>query len=128
MAELAERGVEAIDDPVQALDGHRKVVIRSHGVSQSVYDTITGLGLEYADATCPFVARIHRIVAEDLGEEGLVIIAGDASHPEVQAIKRPLRRGLRSGGKRRGDGSFRRKNTPIYLKIAWFWLRKLLST
>ena len=87
VAELAERGVEAIDDPVQALDGHRKVVIRSHGVSQSVYDTITGLGLEYADATCPFVARIHRIVAEDLGEEGLVIIAGDASHPEVQAIK-----------------------------------------
>ena len=87
VAELAERGVEAIDDPVQALDGHRKVVIRSHGVSQSVYDTITGLGLEYADATCPFVARIHRIVAEDLGEEGLVIIAGDVSHPEVQAIK-----------------------------------------
>ena len=87
VAELAERGVEAIDDPVQALDGHRKVVIRSHGVSQSVYDTITGLGLEYADATCPFVARIHRIVAEDLGQEGLVIIAGDASHPEVQAIK-----------------------------------------
>ncbi len=82
--ELAEKGVEAIASPEEAAG--RKVVIRSHGVAQSVYDEIAALGLSCVDATCPFVAKIHQIVAQDYGPEGLVLIAGDVSHPEVQAI------------------------------------------
>ena len=82
--ELAEKGVEAIASPEEAAG--RKVVIRSHGVAQSVYDEIAALGLSCVDATCPFVAKIHQIVARDYGPEGLVLIAGDVSHPEVQAI------------------------------------------
>ncbi|MBS4784559.1 MAG: bifunctional 4-hydroxy-3-methylbut-2-enyl diphosphate reductase/30S ribosomal protein S1 [Clostridiales bacterium] len=84
--ELAGRGVEAIGEPREALSGRRKIVIRSHGVARSVYEEIMALGLEYVDATCPFVAKIHRIVAEDYGRDALVLIAGDAAHPEVQAI------------------------------------------
>ena len=41
--ELAEKGVEAIASPEEAAG--RKVVIRSHGVAQSVYDEIAALGL-----------------------------------------------------------------------------------
>ena len=62
--ELAEKGVEAIASPEEAAG--RKVVIRSHGVAQSVYDEIAALGLSCVDATCPFVAKIHQIVAQDL--------------------------------------------------------------
>lgn len=59
--ELAEKGVEAVASPREAAG--RKVVIRSHGVAQSVYDEIAALGLSCVDATCPFVAKIHQIVA-----------------------------------------------------------------
>jgi 4-hydroxy-3-methylbut-2-enyl diphosphate reductase len=39
------------------------------------------------DATCPYVAKIHQIVAQ-AGKNGkTVLIAGDASHPEVQGIQ-----------------------------------------
>ena len=47
---------------------------------------IKAQGLEVVDATCPFV-RKAQIVAQRLGKEGLgVMVFGDASHPEVQAV------------------------------------------
>ena len=41
------------------------VVIRSHGVGKNVYDRIKAQGLDYVDATCPFVLKIHRIVERE---------------------------------------------------------------
>lgn len=39
------------------------------------------LGLRVVDATCPFVAKIHRL-AEEASQEGrFVLIAGDKNHP-----------------------------------------------
>ena len=81
---LEELGVTVIDSPSQNTDG-RRVVIRSHGVPQSVYDELCSLGMDYIDATCPKVARIHSLVSE-MSPEDLVIIAGDREHPEVQGI------------------------------------------
>jgi 4-hydroxy-3-methylbut-2-enyl diphosphate reductase len=47
---------------------------------------IKARGLEVIDATCPFV-RKAQVVAQRLGKEGLgVLVFGDASHPEVQAV------------------------------------------
>lgn len=62
------------------------VIIRSHGVAAAVYDEITALGKEYIDATCPFVAKIHRIVEENSSAECDTLIAGDKAHPEVVGI------------------------------------------
>lgn len=63
-----------------------EVVIRSHGVPQSVYDALAARGLVVHDATCPFVAKIHRI-AERADKEGkTLLVAGDAAHPEVEGI------------------------------------------
>ena len=43
-------------------------------------------GLVVHDATCPFVAKIHRL-ARRAGEEGkTLLVAGDKNHPEVQGI------------------------------------------
>ena len=39
------------------------------------------------DATCPYVKKIHRVVAGQCAEGRQVIIVGDESHPEVIGIK-----------------------------------------
>ena len=63
-----------------------ELVIRSHGVPQSVYDQIAAAGIVCHDATCPFVAKIHRIARQANEEGAVLLVAGDASHPEVQGI------------------------------------------
>jgi 4-hydroxy-3-methylbut-2-enyl diphosphate reductase len=60
--------------------GNSVFVIRSHGVGRNIYDKLTNH--IYYDATCPYVKKIHEIVA---GKSG-VVIAGDKNHPEVQGI------------------------------------------
>ena len=83
--ELEKRGVRIIDVPEEAESGET-VVIRSHGVGQDVYDQLKKLCIPYADATCPFVAKIHRIAAKAVAEGKKVLIAGDPDHPEVVGI------------------------------------------
>ena len=83
--QLLELGVYAIHEPEEAMPGDT-VVIRSHGVSQAVYDALMQRGVEILDATCPFVAKIHRIVSAYSGETQRILIAGDSNHPEVQGI------------------------------------------
>lgn len=62
-------------------------MIRSHGVSLDILREIERLGIEYADATCPFVGKIHQIVFS-ASEKGVpVLIAGDPDHPEVRGIR-----------------------------------------
>ena len=83
--DLASKGVVVVDRPEDTPPGY-VLVIRSHGVSREVEETISALGLRCVDATCPFVKKIHQR-AERAGEEGRVfLLAGDACHPEVQGI------------------------------------------
>ncbi len=84
VADLAKKGCAAIDDPLQA--NGRTLIIRSHGVARCVYDLLEQNGIPYRDATCPFVAKIHRIVAEQSANGKTVYIIGDPNHPEVQGI------------------------------------------
>lgn len=62
------------------------VVIRSHGVGKAVYDQLNIKGLKVADATCPFVTKIHHIAQKAKNEGAVLLIAGDKNHPEVQGI------------------------------------------
>ena len=61
------------------------VIIRSHGVPHSVYEAFEQNGIPYVDATCPYVRQIQKIVA-DQPQDTLVLVAGDAKHPEVKGI------------------------------------------
>ncbi len=63
------------------------VIIRSHGVSKTVYDILEERGVTCVDATCPFVKKIHRIVQEESEAGKEIVIIGDEKHPEVQGIK-----------------------------------------
>ena len=86
VAELAERDVEIADTPNDLSSMDRTLVIRSHGVPQSVIDEIEQKGISYENATCPFVSKIHKIVKDNSREGKVVLIAGDENHPEVQGI------------------------------------------
>lgn len=58
------------------------VVIRAHGVKK---EDIEKNNLSYVDMTCPFVKKIHHIVAKESLDRQIVII-GDKAHPEVIGI------------------------------------------
>lgn len=83
--DLKSKGVNDISSPDACADGY-KIVIRTHGIEKETLSDISNRGLEYIDATCPFVLKIHRIVSE--AEKGTVtLIAGDSNHPEVKGIR-----------------------------------------
>lgn len=83
--DLKSKGVNDISSPDACADGY-KIVIRTHGIEKETLSDISNRGLEYIDATCPFVLKIHRIVSE--AEQGTVtLIAGDSNHPEVKGIR-----------------------------------------
>lgn len=83
--DLKSKGVNDISSPDACADGY-KIVIRTHGIEKETLSDISNRGLEYIDATCPFVLKIHRIVSD--AEQGTVtLIAGDSNHPEVKGIR-----------------------------------------
>ena len=83
--DLESKGAITCDSVDDVPDGC-EIVIRSHGVGQSVYDKISTRRLAYHDATCPFVTKIHKIAARAGAEGAMLLVAGDAKHPEVQGI------------------------------------------
>lgn len=85
VSELESRGTRIVSSPSEIGEGET-LVIRSHGVPRVVTDEVERLKVDYIDATCPFVAKIHKIVA-DAGDNGrTVLIAGDPEHKEVVGI------------------------------------------
>ncbi len=83
--DLESKGAITCDSVDDVPDGY-EFVIRSHGVGQSVYDKISTRRLAYHDATCPFVTKIHKIAARAGADGAMLLVAGDAKHPEVQGI------------------------------------------
>ena len=84
--DLAARGVTIVNAPAE-VPADAVMVIRSHGVATEVYEDAEARGLIVCDATCPFVAKIHRIVREESEAGRTVLIAGNATHPEVIGIR-----------------------------------------
>lgn len=86
VADLENKGVNIIDNITDA-DINKKVVIRTHGVEQNILKYCVDNALDYIDATCPFVKKIHKIVQKESSVNMPVLIAGDKNHPEVIGIK-----------------------------------------
>jgi len=80
-----KQGARIIDNPSDALPGET-VVIRSHGIKKSEQAILEEKGIEYIDATCPFVKKIHNIVSDAYEKNYNIIIIGDKNHPEVIGI------------------------------------------
>ena len=82
---LEKRGAVAVDGPDTVPKG-QTAVIRSHGVSKAVRKRLDEKEIEVVDATCPFVSKIHAIAQRCEAEGGMLLVAGDAKHPEVEGI------------------------------------------
>ncbi len=83
--DLKARGAYPIGSPAEAPEGCT-VAVRSHGARKQDMQALADRGVEVADATCPFVKKIHRL-AEEASQSGKVfLLCGDADHPEVQGI------------------------------------------
>lgn len=85
VSKLEAKGVSVINSPDEAT-ADMKVIIRSHGVGKQVYRQLEEKGCEIVDATCPFVARIHKAAYDRSAGGEIVLIAGDKDHPEVKGI------------------------------------------
>ena len=71
--------VEEIDD----VPDRRPVVFSAHGVPKLVPVAAAARGLDYVDATCPLVSKVHR-QAQRLIEAGRhILFIGHGGHPEV---------------------------------------------
>ena len=85
VAELEAKGARIVEEPEQ-VQPDEVLVIRSHGVAREILLRAEKTNVTVADATCPFVSKIHKIVSS-AGDEGrTVLIAGDKEHKEVVGI------------------------------------------
>ncbi|MBS0282994.1 MAG: 4-hydroxy-3-methylbut-2-enyl diphosphate reductase [Proteobacteria bacterium] len=79
---LKARGAIFVEELDEVPDG-APVVFSAHGVPKSVPANAVERGLDYLDATCPLVSKVHR-QAERLVEAGRhIVFIGHAGHPEV---------------------------------------------
>ncbi len=81
---LAEIGVRVASD-IDDIKGDI-VAISSHGISPQLEEEIQSRHINIINATCPFVRRAQ-IAARRLARSGfLVVVYGDADHPEVKGV------------------------------------------
>lgn len=81
-----KRGVKIVENPNDCADGS-VLVIRTHGVTKELLAEVQSHTVQYCNATCPFVTKIHKIVSENSKKDNVTLIAGDKSHPEVIGIR-----------------------------------------
>jgi len=81
---LEGRGIRVCKQ-VEDADGEA-IVVRSHGVTAEEFEALQACGKVIVDATCPFVTKAQ-VFAAELSREGyLLVLVGEAHHPEVQGI------------------------------------------
>ncbi|MEC4685262.1 MAG: 4-hydroxy-3-methylbut-2-enyl diphosphate reductase [Nitrospirota bacterium] len=80
---LRQAGVKPLDKISEDVD---ILIVRTHGIPVSLYESLRDAKFELIDATCPFVKKAQQY-AKLLREEGYqVLILGDKDHPEVKGI------------------------------------------
>jgi 4-hydroxy-3-methylbut-2-en-1-yl diphosphate reductase len=84
VAALRDNGVD-VAASLEDVDGGT-LVIRSHGVEPAIIEEARERGLDVVDATCPHVSKAHESAAQLMREGYLVVIVGEADHPEVEGI------------------------------------------
>ncbi len=80
---LKEIGAIFVEEISEIKDRSRPVIFSAHGVPKKVPIEAENFKMEYVDATCPLVSKVHR-EAENLNKSGLqILLIGHKNHPEV---------------------------------------------
>jgi len=80
---LRSKGAIFIDELSEITDNKRPVIFSAHGVPKSVPKQAKKLNLQYHDATCPLVSKIHREVENFEKKKLNIILIGHSGHPEM---------------------------------------------
>lgn len=74
------------ESSLENIPNDSKLIIRSHGVSEKIYNDSKLKNMDIVDTTCPYVKKIHDIVSEFSKKGYKIIIVGNAKHPEIIGI------------------------------------------
>ncbi len=80
---LKKMGAIFVEELHEIKDKSRPVIFSAHGVPKKVPLEAENFKMEYVDATCPLVSKVHR-ETENLNKNGIhVLLIGHKNHPEV---------------------------------------------
>lgn len=82
--QIQKAGIKKIKE---LTSGKNKILlICAHGTSRDTIEKAQQLGYKIADATCPMVKEIHKIVIDAESKGRAIIVIGDKKHDEVYGI------------------------------------------
>ena len=79
---LNKENIKCIDD-LSLVNKNDILIIRAHGEPKETFDYLKEKGINYYDATCINVTKIHELVNEKYNQNKNIIIIGKKEHPEV---------------------------------------------
>lgn len=79
---LEEKGLKTIET-LSEVEDNSTVIIRAHGVANSIYEEAKSRNINLLDLTCPKVLKIHDKVSEYKDNGYFIILVGSKVHPEV---------------------------------------------
>ena len=80
---LKKIGAIFVEELDEIKDKSRPVIFSAHGVPKSIPAQANNLKMDYIDATCPLVSKVHR-ETENLNKKGdHILLIGHRNHPEV---------------------------------------------
>ena len=81
--DLKSKGAIFVEELEEIEDKSRPVIFSAHGVPKKIPEDAKNYNMNYVDATCPLVSKVHR-EAENLNKAGYhLILIGHQNHPEV---------------------------------------------
>ena len=79
---LRAKGAVFVEELDEVPDG-AQVVFSAHGVPKAVPEEATNRGLDWLDATCPLVSKVHRQAERQIEAGRHILFIGHRGHPEV---------------------------------------------
>ena len=83
VADLRDRGAIFVEE-IDEIPDDSLVIFSAHGVSSAVEDETKSRNLNFFDATCPLVTKVHMEVRKHAKASKDIILVGHEGHPEVE--------------------------------------------
>ena len=83
VAGLRERGAIFVEE-IDEIPDNSLVIFSAHGVSSAVEEETKSRNLNFFDATCPLVTKVHMEVRKHAKANKDIILVGHEGHPEVE--------------------------------------------
>ena len=83
VSDLKKKGAIFVEN-INEIPDDSLVIFSAHGVSSEVEETTKSRNLNYFDATCPLVTKVHMEVKKNANANRDIILIGHEGHPEVE--------------------------------------------